>query len=181
MYDINLKNYWDVLFRNSIFIFGGIGFLFPSLYAFIIVEDYTYFYFMVLPILIILYGVICIIKNLIKIKEIKKLNKVGKLVKNLPFKMEKTDIVENDRRIFRITLDYTLPSGKTITLKGEPRYDFKFSDKDGLVDLVIDCNNPKNYFIDFEINRLSGNLPEDYYELKNNDSKKNNKKNKKSK
>ena len=33
----------------------------------------------------------------------------------------------------------------------------------GLVDLVIDENNPTNYFIDFDINRLGGNLPSDYY------------------
>ena len=32
-----------------------------------------------------------------------------------------------------------------------------------MVDLVIDEANPNNYFIDFEINRLSGNLPTDYY------------------
>ena len=36
-----------------------------------------------------------------------------------------------------------------------------------MVDLVIDENNPKNYFIDFEINRLSGNLPSDYAQSSN--------------
>ena len=33
----------------------------------------------------------------------------------------------------------------------------------GTVDLVIDESNPKNYYIDSEINRLSGNLPQDYF------------------
>ena len=32
-----------------------------------------------------------------------------------------------------------------------------------MVDLVIDESNPSNYFIDFEINRLSGNQSTDYY------------------
>ena len=33
-----------------------------------------------------------------------------------------------------------------------------------LRDLLIDENNPENYYIDFEINRLTGNKPEDYYD-----------------
>ena len=33
-----------------------------------------------------------------------------------------------------------------------------------MVDLLIDESNPDNYYIDFEINRLSGNLPQDYYQ-----------------
>ena len=46
-------------------------------------------------------------------------------------------------------------------------YNRKYSDQDGMVDLVIDENSPKNYFIDFEINRLSGNLPSDYAQSSN--------------
>ena len=33
-----------------------------------------------------------------------------------------------------------------------------------MVDLLIDESNTDNYYIDFEINRLSGNLPQDYYQ-----------------
>lgn len=32
-----------------------------------------------------------------------------------------------------------------------------------MVDLVIDESNSENYFIDFEINRLTGNFQSDYY------------------
>ena len=47
---------------------------------------------------------------------------------------------------------------------GDARYDRKTFDSDGMVDLLIDENNPENYFIDFEINRINGNLPQDYYQ-----------------
>lgn len=47
---------------------------------------------------------------------------------------------------------------------GDARYDRKTFDSDGRVDLLIDENNPENYFIDFEINRINGNLPQDYYQ-----------------
>ena len=77
-------------------------------------------------------------------------------------------MVVNNKRIFKPIVEYTLPSGSVITLEGDARHDKKLSDEDGLVDLLIDENNPSNYFIDFEINRLSGNLPTDYYDANNN-------------
>ena len=70
----------------------------------------------------------------------------------------------NDVSIQCPVVKYTLPSGETIELKGDPRHDRKLSDDDGMVDLVIDESNPENYFIDFEINRISGNLPSDYFQ-----------------
>ena len=36
-----------------------------------------------------------------------------------------------------------------------------------MVDLIIDESDPNNYFIDFEINRLTGNLPQDYNQQNN--------------
>ena len=36
-----------------------------------------------------------------------------------------------------------------------------------MVDLLIDESNPNNYYIDFEINRLAGNSPQDYYQQNN--------------
>lgn len=51
--------------------------------------------------------------------------------------------------------------GTQITLYGDSRNDRKLCDEDGLVDLLIDESSPDNYYIDFEINRLSGNLSQD--------------------
>ena len=96
-------------------------------------------------------------------KLIKELNKKGKLVKNLQYHLEDTGMSVNHVQIQRPVVEYTLPSGSVVTLYGDPRHDGKLYDADGMVDLVIDENNPNNYFIDFEINRLTGNLPTDYY------------------
>lgn len=119
--------------------------------------------FLLLPIVFIGTAVYNIIKVNKRIKLINDLNTTGKLVKNLPYRLENTGMSVNGIQIQKPVVDYTLPSGTTITLQGDPRHDKKVADKDGMVDLIIDEANPNNYFIDFEINRLSGNLPTDYY------------------
>lgn len=119
--------------------------------------------FLLLPIVFIGTAVYNIIKVNKRIKLINNLNTTGKLVKNLPYRLENTGMSFNGIQIQKPVVDYMLPSGTTITLQGDPRHDKKVADKDGMVDLVIDEANPNNYFIDFEINRLSGNLPTDYY------------------
>lgn len=119
--------------------------------------------FLLLPIVFIGTAVYNIIKVNKRIKLINNLNTTGKLVKNLPYRLENTGMSFNGIQIQKPVVDYTLPYGTTITLQGDPRHDKKVADKDGMVDLVVDEANPNNYFIDFEINRLSGNLPTDYY------------------
>ena len=71
----------------------------------------------------------------------------------------------NNIPIQRIVINYTLPNGEIVTLYGEPRHDNKLYD-DNMVNLFIAENNLDNYYIDFEINLLSNNLPEDYYTQK---------------
>lgn len=124
--------------------------------------------FMILPIIFIFIGIINMIKINKRVRIINELNQKGKLIKNLKYHLENSDITINNVKIQRLVVDYKLPSGSIITLYGDPRYDKKSFDSDGLVDLVIDESNPDNYFIDFEINRISGNLPSDYYDEKNN-------------
>lgn len=119
---------------------------------------------MLFPMVFIVLGLVNIIKINKRIKLIYELNQKGKLVKNLPYHLENTGMVINDVPIQRPVVEYTLASGSNITLHGDPRHDRKWTDEDGMVDLVIDESNPNNYFIDFEINRLSGNLPSDYYD-----------------
>ena len=118
--------------------------------------------FLFIPILFIVVAVVNFVKVNKRVKVINELNKNGKLIKQLPYHLENTNMVINGVPIQRPVIDYTLPSGLTITLYGDPRHDNKQVDSDGLVDLVIDENNPENYYIDFEINRLGGNLPQDY-------------------
>lgn len=119
---------------------------------------------MIFPIIFIVIAVVNILKVNKRVKIILELNKKGKLIKKLPYRLEDTGIIINNVPIQRPVIEYTLPSGSQITLYGDPRNDRKQYDADGMVDLLIDENNPENYYIDFEINRLSGNLPQDYYQ-----------------
>lgn len=118
--------------------------------------------FMLIPIICIAVSVINFRKINKRVKIIEKLNQKGKLIKNLPYRLEDTGMRINGAAIHRPVVDYVLPSGSTVVLYGDPRHDGRSFDADGMVDLVIDENNPENYYIDFEINRLSGNLPQDY-------------------
>lgn len=93
----------------------------------------------------------------------KKLNQTGKLVKNVPYKLENTGKLKWGHMVLRPVVEWTLPNGEKIELHGHDRDDLKDRDKDGLIDMVIDENDPTKCFMDFEINRLSGNLDSDYY------------------
>lgn len=126
--------------------------------------NYITLLFLLLPIIFILVAVINIRKVNKRVKAILELNRKGKLIKNLPYRLENTGMVVNNVPIQRPVIDYTLPTGTTITLYGDARHDKKHFDADHMVDLLIDESNPDNYYIDFEINRLSGNLPQDYYQ-----------------
>lgn len=118
--------------------------------------------FLILPLTFIALGIVMIIKTNKKIKLVKELNNSGKLIKNIPYTLIPSGMVVNGRTINKIAINYQLSSGTIITLYSDPRYDNKEYDNDGKVDLLIDPNNIENYYIDFEINRISGNLPTDY-------------------
>lgn len=119
--------------------------------------------FFSVSIISILVAVIGIIKMNTKIRKIKKLNKYGKLVKKLPYTLENSNFYINGRPLKKIVVKYTLPSGEVTTLYSVKNYDSRTFDADGFADLIIDENDPTNYFLDFEINRLTGNLKSDYY------------------
>lgn len=105
-------------------------------------------FFLIFPIV----GIIGI-KNIKKnIKRIKWLAENGTLIKGLKYELVNTNKRVNGAPLRAIQVDYELPSGSTIKLTGDDRYDFKTFDADGLVDLLIDSNDPTNYYIDFEIN-----------------------------
>ena len=118
--------------------------------------------FMLIPLSFMLIGGINIWKLLKKLSDVKYLNKHGKLVKKLPYCLENSNVTVNDVKIKQPVICYILPDGNIVVLHGGPRFDRKLRDEDGCVDLVIDENNPTKYFIDFEINRKGGNLPQDF-------------------
>lgn len=113
--------------------------------------------------IIISFMSIKIIKLVKKMKLIKELNENGKLIKNIPYRLINTGISKNNKNIYSPVISLKNTNGQIIELVGDPRFDYIDSDNDNLVDLLIDINNPKNFFIDFEINRLSGSTAQDYY------------------
>ena len=114
----------------------------------------------IIPLGFIIPGILLTIKANKKIKRLKKLNKTGKLVKGLPFDLENTNLSINEQALQRIRVEYRLPTGELTTLTSSQI--FKKSDS-STVDLLIDENDTNNYYIDFDINRKNGNLPDDYY------------------
>lgn len=113
----------------------------------------TCFFLLLIPIFIIVFSLNNIKKVTKKTKIIKELNKKGKLIKNIPYQ---------SKHNHKFIVNYMLPSGNMVLLYGNLSYNKKSEDV-RTVDLVIDEDNPKNYYIDVEINRLSGNLPQDYF------------------
>lgn len=121
----------------------------------------------ILPIGLFFIGIYGIVSMNKKIKFFEELDKNGKLVKNLPYRLEDTGQTVNNAPLMKIIVDYQLPNGNVVRLIGSASGNDIAKNKDGLVDLVIDENNPDKYFIRFNINRLSGNLPTDYYNESN--------------
>ena len=109
---------------------------------------------------IAIFGIVKIVKTIIRLK---KLNKVGVLYKNLPYVLERTNTKLGGVRLRKPVVDFELPGGVMTKLEGDTRRDIKRIEKEGFIDLLIDPNNPNNYYIEFNINRIEGNKPEDFY------------------
>lgn len=116
----------------------------------------------IIPLGFFIPGILLTSKSNKKIKRLKKLNETGKLVKGLPYSLENTNVSVNGQTLPRIKVEYTLPTGELTTLTSDMIFNTKKVDS-STVDLLIDENDTDNYFIDFEINRKNGNLPDDYY------------------
>ena len=92
-----------------------------------------------------------ILRTTKRIQKVRWLAKNGTLIKGLKYQMVSTGKKDIKKTLMAIQVDYELPSGNVIKLTGDPRYDFKSYDSDGLVDLLIDPNDTNNYYIDFNI------------------------------
>lgn len=114
--------------------------------------DLGIYLFLFLPLIFVIFAVYQISKIGKRIKKVKHLAKYGTLFKGIKYTLSPTGMSVNGIQVLAPTIDFTLPSGSTITLVGDPRHDGRAYDADGLVDLLIDLDNPDNYYIDFEIN-----------------------------
>ncbi len=116
---------------------AGIDFLFEEPMAALMI---------VVPLLLILYGIHQLKKSIHKIEQLKVLSTNGVLVKHLPYKV---DMVGSNSYI--LTLEYETPQGEVITLKSEPKPDAFIHDADGKADLLIDPNDYDNFYIEVDI------------------------------
>ena len=98
------------------------------------------------PLLLVVYGIGQARMALNKIEQLKVLSKNGVLIKHLPYKV---DMVGSNSYI--LTMEYETPQGEIITLKSEPKPDTLIHDADGKADLLIDPNDYDNFYIEVDI------------------------------
>ena len=96
---------------------------------------------------------------------IKRLQKRGKLFKNVPF------CVDFKNNHF-VTVTFRLSNGNIESFTRKFLFYDKKIDSERFIDILLDENNIRDYYIDFNINRIGGNLKEDYYIEDDNDMKK---------
>lgn len=120
-------------------------------------------FFSILPLLLTIIGLKSLKRINYELKALEILNKKGKLVKNLPYLLDYTGTFSKGAPVKRPVIKYVLENGAVLPLYGYKRKDRTYQDEGGVIDLVIDEENSDNFFIDFNINRLTGNLPTDFY------------------
>lgn len=119
--------------------------------------------FMILPFSFIIVGLKNMSKEIKRLKQVEELNRKAVLYKNVPYVLERTNMKVNNVRLRKPVINFQLPGGISIRLEGDPRHDTAQIPREGLIDVLIDPNDTSNHYIDFNIDRLDGNRPEDYY------------------
>ena len=172
MYNFNYHNNFLGIFTQCVVIVMMIfmlGLLYnQSLSSEMLKENpYIMLIFVAIASIFIIIALLQLIKLLKHRSVMKQLNNYGKLVKNLPYTLKEVAQIgtSNGHKLHCMVAEYQLPDGQTVKFVSEPQYDIRVDYSDNLVDVVYDENDPSKYFVDFEINRLSGNLPSDYYQI----------------
>ena len=173
MYEINYKILKkNVGFYMIFLIVGIVVFIFEAFFMFGIENIISpALFFLALPISFMIMGAINVSKRYKRIKQVKQLNEVGVLFKNVPYVLERTNMKVNGVRLRKPVINFNLPGGIPIRLEGDPRSDTAHIQKTGFIDVIIDPTDPSINYIDFNINRIGGNRPEDYYQNPNQEQK----------
>lgn len=164
MYDINYENLKKN--KNTYMLFlviGIIALIFMIIMSIFIGSIGPLLLIIVLPVVFLGLSIPNIIKTNKKIEMVKQLNNTGVLFKNVPYTLVRSNIKINKVRLRKPVLNFYLPGGVPIKLEGDPRHDTALIEPTGFIDVVIDSNDTTKYYIDFNINRIAGNRPEDYY------------------
>lgn len=75
----------------------------------------------------------------------------GRLVKDLPYCVQETGMVVKGRPVIQIVVEYELYNGSVVQLFADRLYGRQFISEYRVVDILIDPNDPNNYYIDFHI------------------------------
>ena len=146
----------------------------PGLLSVILLIITSFLVFMVFG-LIIVYGIIALpllilpviptattyynySKKICKIDDIQDLKENGVLIKNIP-----CQVVSLSFEFNQITINYTLPNKSKVKLRSGPLSKNECPNTVNTADLIIDKYDINIYYIDTCINRISGNLPTDYF------------------
>ncbi len=101
-----------------------------------------------------------------KIKIISYLNQNGKLVKRIPYSLTPSQFMINGDTRFKPVVSYPLSNGLEVSLYGDAKHYSTYEYGENTIDMIIDENHPDIYYINFNINRLTGNLERDFYQNK---------------
>lgn len=112
-----------------------------------------FFILLLISIIFATIGLVGVKKYNKKIKIIKYLSSNGKLIKGIPYTAIESNVTINNKTLKKIKITYTTKTGETRVLYSEPIYN-KYVPEEGLADLLIDEENPQNYFIDLNIEQL---------------------------
>lgn len=85
------------------------------------------------------------------IVRVNKLAKEGMLIKNMPYELVESGNVIMGKPIYCIKINFKFENGTVLPLISNPKFDGVDMEKEKSVDLLIDKNDYKNYYIDYEI------------------------------
>lgn len=105
----------------------------------------------IVPIIFIIVGGLSVLKTFINIKKAKYLSNHGTLIKNLEYSIIDSNLTVNGSRKQCLLVDYEFPNGSKKQLKSHPIMNNVLSDGDGKCDMLIDFENPTNYYIALNI------------------------------
>ena len=114
---------------------------------------------------IILISIIIITNSIFLSLRVKRLIKKGTLFKGVAFTAQNTNLIFSGKPIVNPIVDLTTPDGKTLHLIGDSLPLNKFASTSSTVDVLIDLDNPRSYYIDYEI-RVSGEIPNTIIDLR---------------
>lgn len=137
--------------------------------------DFIFFYEYGFYFIFFIIFIICMIVKIKEIRKVKELSKNALLIKKVPYKKKNSSIYTKSAILFifnylfpnKIVVDIFVNGKKNELIKHFNIFRIFTTPNEGFIDVLIDEKNPKKYYIDFDINRISGNLDSDYYNNNN--------------